>query len=302
MGDIKIMRLRGDKVAYFSSLRLPEGKSGNFEIKHTIEKAGTVLTIVSDRSAIFWSMMGKEARAWRGRLGEDVCIHKLLEDGGVWMSDCPQEIYSQRWQIERFSGEVLVGGLGLGWAVKELEENTDVKVITVVEKSQDVINLVWKHLKCKKIELIQEDLYLFLKKAKRLGLRWDYGYYDIWCPTGERVLHEHILPLRKLSEGIIKQENLECWQELEMLGQVFNGLQTAVMTTQMPAMTNWLTISEEQFQKQRKWFTESYAFYNWFRKTKPTYDEAMAVIEPYVKTYTNQKVWRKTWGRWDKLC
>jgi hypothetical protein len=301
MGDIKIMRLRGDKVAYFSSLRLPEGKSGDFEIKHCIEKAGKVLDIVTARDSFFWSLMGKAEPERRGKLGEVVCIHKLLEHGGVWMSDCPQEIYSQRWQIERFKGEVLVGGLGLGWAVTELEANPDVKVITVIEKSPDVINLVWKHLKLKKTELIQVDLYKFLKEAKRLGLYWDYGYYDIWCPTGERVLQEHILPLRKLSDGIIKHENLECWQELTMLGQILNGLQTAVMTTQLPApMMTWLTMPEETFQKNRKWFTESYAFYNWFRRTKPTYDEAMAMIEPYAKTYTNQKVWRKTWERWDK--
>jgi hypothetical protein len=86
-----------------------------------------------------------------------------------------------------------------------------------------------------------------------------------------------------------------------MLGQVYNGLQTAVAMTQMPTkMTGWLTMTEEQFQKNRKWFTESYAFYNWYRQAKPTVEEAMAMIGPYVKTYTNQKVWRKTWGRWDK--
>jgi hypothetical protein len=302
MVNPKKVAQRVSKVAYFSPLRLPKGKKGKFSIEHSIEEAGASLPVVSQRDAIFWSMMGRKTYASNITLSEPHLIHKLKEDGDTWMSDCPQEIMSHEWQIKRFKGEVLVGGLGLGLALVGLERNPDVKVVTVVEKSQNVIDLVWKHLRLKKTELIQEDLYKFLKSAKQLGLRWDYGYYDIWCPTGERVLTESIRPLRELSYGIIKsQKNLECWEELTMLGQVLSGLHSQIQMWDIPQPHHSLqNVPEKEFGHYRKMFTTQFAFINWMRRTKPSKELAMFMLSHYIKTYTDPKVWRKTWGKWDK--
>lgn len=42
-----------------------------------------------------------------------------VEHGAVWMSLTPNEMLSQRSGIQRASGKVLIGGLGLGWFVPE---------------------------------------------------------------------------------------------------------------------------------------------------------------------------------------
>ena len=57
--------LRGNEVAYFSALRLPEGKKGKFSIVHNVEKSGTELTAVSQRDALFWTIMGRKINASR---------------------------------------------------------------------------------------------------------------------------------------------------------------------------------------------------------------------------------------------
>jgi hypothetical protein len=58
--------------------------------------------------------------------------------GAVWMSLTPNEMLSQRSGIQKASGKVLIGGLGLGWFLRKVCAKPMVEEVIVVEKSRGV--------------------------------------------------------------------------------------------------------------------------------------------------------------------
>jgi len=68
-----------------------------------------------------------------------VCIPQIVEnDGEIWMSLTPMEILTQRPGIRKARGNVLVGGMGMGWFARRCCERKDVKSVTVYEIDADV--------------------------------------------------------------------------------------------------------------------------------------------------------------------
>ena len=97
--------------------------------------------------------------------------------------------------------------------------------IVVVEQSQDVVDLVWKHLTFPKdvdTQIIVSDLFDYLRKDWEEAV-FDCGFYDIWTSDGETTLHETIVPLRKLSSTPVDGP-LYCWNEDIMRGQLMVSL------------------------------------------------------------------------------
>ena len=74
--------------------------------------------------------------------------HTLSEgDDGVWMTDLPiEQFQADNMLYEKVYGTVLIGGLGLGYAAQLIASQPQVNRIIVIDKSQDVVDLVWKHL------------------------------------------------------------------------------------------------------------------------------------------------------------
>ena len=100
----------------------------------------------------------------------------------LMMSDTVMERSTNVKFVARAHGRVLVGGLGLGLILFPLVDNPKVMHITVVEKYQDVIDLVGPALKAKfgdRLEIICADIFDW-KPPK--GSKWNVIYHDIW-PT-----------------------------------------------------------------------------------------------------------------------
>lgn len=249
--DIPVYRF--NRKDQFLPFDLPESSCGNFSIKKVLVKRKTKLPVVSLRNALFMGL-----RATQIEVEHPVYVHKLLEHewsnmeckedkGSLWMTSYPQEIEQHHRQLKRFEGNVLVGGLGLGLALSILMNNPKVKGIVCIEINGFVRGLVEKHLSPQKVRfvssgrrsfnIIQSDLSTQLKTAQRFGIKFDYAFFDIWQPTGARVLSETVIPLRMLSRGVVPQENIECWNEDEMLGQVRLGLQMDVQLLQSGQIT-----------------------------------------------------------------
>lgn len=300
-----------NEIGYFSSLRIPEGKSGKVYVKHQIEKKGTKLPVVSMRDAIF----AKNGNSSYYVCKTDMLIHKICEgksfDGGdgTWMSDCPQEIWSQKDIVERAFGDVLVGGLGLGYIATAIAEKEDVTSVTVVERNKDVIKLVWKYLDNPKLRLVEADLFKYLKKVN--GKRtFDWAFYDIWAPTGESVLGEFIRPLRKASVGVIDgytnedEDRVLCWAEDTMLGQIkFHLSMDIQMWEEKGPLNRYRNASAKDWhtKNMRLAIGTQWAFLNWMRETNPTKDEAMKALDRYVRDYSFIDKWNEEWAKWDKL-
>ena len=150
------------------SVSVPEGKSGAWEVKRfTVSKEDASLEMIR-------GMMHD------GRYTPAGNYTGLFHNHSIVMSDTPAEIRDHHAPIFRSRGFVLINGLGLGVVLQAIARREDVKSVTVVEKSGDVINLVWPHyakMFGKKIEIVHGDAFKFTPpKGKRYGFVW----HDIW--------------------------------------------------------------------------------------------------------------------------
>lgn len=291
----------------FLPFELPAGKSGKCRVRVETKPPGTELTVVSMRNAIFMGL--KPAKLV---LAQDTQIHYLDETGknaAMWMSTIPQEIEQHQRQLAGAHGRVLVGGLGLGVAVGILSRNPKVKSITVVEKSKDILNLVSPFLPRASTPLyvVNDCLFNRLRIYKREYERFDFAFYDIWCPTGQTVLTDFVTPLRRLSEGVVRQSCVECWNEDEMIGQVAISLQnTCAMLAmssgafgQHKSYADFLNQPRETWLQLRHTMCEQWPFLNWIRETKPTPEEALLKAAEYTMLLKHPTQFDKQWKQYD---
>ena len=202
-----------------NQVKIPEASSGTYKIEHIYKDAGVPIPRGSIRS----SLLGGQ---WKPPLVFDhkTKWHQLSYDGGVWMTDLPIEQTQIDAILADFHGRVLIGGLGLGYAVNVLAQRETVEAITVVEISPDVIKLVKPYLKDPdgKVDVVEADLFSFLETPRS----YDWAFYDIWQSDGEGTFFETVLPLRKLSESWLDFQRLKCWNENVMRGQLLTALIT----------------------------------------------------------------------------
>ena len=117
-----------------------------------------------------WQCLVTYCGAKRGlvRFDGDVVIPALYRDRvtSVWMSHTPMEVFSQRSGIEWASGTVLVGGFGMGWALRRIAEKTSVKRVICVEKSGELIEWFGRRVcdSMSKVELVHGDVYEHIGK------------------------------------------------------------------------------------------------------------------------------------------
>lgn len=276
---------------YISPLNIPEGKSGKYSIEHKVIPANSDITLISQRTALFTGQKSKNLRY-------DVPVkYTYLNNGGILMSDVPQEQIQHEPIIEKCSGRVLIGGLGIGYIATMLAQKSDIKDLVIVEISKDVIELVWPHLDLKnKGKIINQDLFEYLRQNAKKE-KFDYVYFDIWSPDSESVLYEYVLPLRRLAKPYVKSGlRILCWNEDVMRGQ----LQLNLMTGCQFSYDQILTMDDITFNEiYGKWDKPEYPFWNWIRSLGIPKEYAMGEIEEYVKTIGSVK-WSKRWFKWDK--
>ena len=220
------------KSFYDKALNIPAATSGKFSIKHLIKKAGTKLPTATARTALFGGHENKDLIFM-----DQTTWHSLTEEDGVWMTALPIEQFQHDTMLyEKVYGTVLIGGLGLGYAAQLIASQPQVDRIIVVEESQDVVDLVWKHLRFpKEVETIIEvaDLFDYLKLSKIAVKKssnndevFDCGFYDIWKSDGEYTFHHTVVPLRKLSSTVVNGP-IYCWNEDIMRSQLLMSLNHA---------------------------------------------------------------------------
>jgi hypothetical protein len=109
------------------------------------------------------------------RYGESVTITMLKHKKAIWMSNSPSELRDMQDLVDCVQGDrVLVAGLGLGVLVHLLHQEG--KVITVVEISTDVCEMVGPYLP-EEVTLVNAD---FRKWVSDRDLKFDWVILDIW--------------------------------------------------------------------------------------------------------------------------
>ena len=107
--------------------------------------------------------------------------------------------HMERWTNMNFCdyahGDVLIGGLGIGLIILAIQDNPEVHSITVIEKNQEVIDMVATQLPLnEKVKIIQADVFLW--KPQR-GVQYDTIYMDIWPWLDSHTYQEEMLPLKR---------------------------------------------------------------------------------------------------------
>lgn len=100
---------------------------------------------------------------------------RLTKSGYLCMTNAPVEIRNHTQFINKASGNVLIAGLGLGMVVRALLDKGTCEHITVVELSQDVIDLVGPSYNDPRVEIVCCDIFKFKPK-----MHYDYAWFDIW--------------------------------------------------------------------------------------------------------------------------
>ena len=149
---------------------VPAGASGDVTVGH--------LTI-TDRGGIHAQLHGA------GTTNGTYAVLKIRRS--VVMSDTDMERRSNIGAIVRSVGDVLIGGLGLGMIVCPMLRNPDVRTITVIEQSADVIRLVEPAIRGwasregisaeTRLQVLPGDVFTWTP-AK--GQKFDAIYFDIW--------------------------------------------------------------------------------------------------------------------------
>jgi len=113
---------------------------------------------------------------------------KLVCRGEVVMSNTPDEIRDFMGFVNKAKGRVLVNGLGIGVLLKALLEKPEVEEIIVIEKSQDVINLVASSYSYdSRVKIIHADAFEYCPPK---GIRYNAVWHDIWNTISAENLPE----------------------------------------------------------------------------------------------------------------
>lgn len=282
-------------------VQIPEGQSGDHLIEHFTRPAGPV-----ERSNLRTAFIGGQADK-PVFFDRETTWHRLSYSGGVWMTDLPIEQQQHDNELKGVThGSVLIGGLGVGYAVNILAARPDIKRIVVVELSQDVINLVGDHIKDPegKVEIVQADLMDFVKVNTE---SFDFAFYDIWQSDAEETFFNVVLPLRMhswlfIDHSWMRQQGIDdqiiCWNENVMRGQLLNSLRGAWMMARLPqpesSKLKKFNMSLERCAEPMKGMGEE--FWNWrcpfFKELirRPRSDEeAFELMSAYCARYGRQE-------------
>ena len=165
---------------------VPDGESGNWRVES--------FTITEDE-AKFENMRSAFSFTNRGRYVYPGDYKRLMRGGTIVMSNTAAEIddHSKFINIaKRMGGHVLINGLGLGVCLKAILESDKVEKITVIEKSQDVINLVGNSFLPDKRVVIHHCDALEYKPPK--NERYAAVWHDIW----DYITPENLPDMHKL--------------------------------------------------------------------------------------------------------
>lgn len=144
---------------------LPDGKAGPWTIDHF------TIPDKPDIASIRYALQGRPVRP-------GTYTRLSHEDWGLVMTDTPAEQNDHRAFVAAAKGHVLINGLGIGMCIGAVLQKPEVTKVTVIEISQDLIDLVGPHYtKDPRVEIICFDAFEYLPpKGQRYGAVWS----DIW--------------------------------------------------------------------------------------------------------------------------
>ena len=149
-----------------------------------------------------------------GFFREEFSFPAVLEDENEWMTLSPIDVDTCDEAIDAASGKVVTFGLGLGYYAYMVSEKENVESVTVVEKSEKVIELFKKHIlpqfKNKdKIIIINQDAFLYAKEVMPNEC-FDHAFVDTWRDASDGA---PMMQRMKLLEPLSPKTEFRYWIE-----------------------------------------------------------------------------------------
>lgn len=116
------------------------------------------------------------------------------------MSLTPMEIMSQRYGVKRSRGDVLVGGLGMGWLTRRVLQRKAVKHVTIIEKDQRIIDIFGQKIVNdfgNRVDIICDDVWNVIDvNCESPANVYDTVLIDIWEDANGREYDRNFVKLR----------------------------------------------------------------------------------------------------------
>lgn len=140
---------------------------------------------------------------------------KLLVNNQLMMSDTSLERKTNIDFVRKAEGRVLIAGLGVGLILKAILDKPEVSEVWVIEKYQDVIDLVAERFRHPKLMVICADIFEFnLPKTQK----FDTIYFDIWPDICTDNLKEMSVLHRKFAKNKANKSSfMESWYRKYLL-------------------------------------------------------------------------------------
>lgn len=116
---------------------------------------------------------------------------RLIVNGDLMMSDTGMERYTNKLFINKAKGRILIAGLGIGMLLENILDIPEVVEVVVIEKYQDVIDLVAPAFTSPKLKIICADIFDYKMPKEE---KFDCIYFDIW----PYISCDNLVEMRKL--------------------------------------------------------------------------------------------------------
>lgn len=141
---------------------------------------------------------------------------RLVHAGEVVMSNTNMEKRTNLEFCHNAHGDIIIGGLGIGMIIFAIQDKPEVKSITVIEKNEEVIEMVATQLNFNdKVKIVHADVFEWRPEK---GVKYDMSYMDIWNYVNEDV-YEEMKQLKKKYARYLRSKNEnpnrynKCWAE-----------------------------------------------------------------------------------------
>ena len=158
---------------------LPQGEWGGARVYHTT---------LDERTARSASYVGGRYVPTPPGTYASLLVRTDSGHSECMMSDLGYERATCQEVVRRAHGDVLIAGLGLGMILHPILDKPDVGRVTVVEKYQDVVDLIRPTLPVtERLAIITADIFAWRPPR---GRRYDVIWFDIWPDIASTRLPE----------------------------------------------------------------------------------------------------------------
>lgn len=157
-------------------VNIPNQETENWYIK----------TVIGDSSTIYSDVIGYTC----GGKTEPYDTYTFLcskQPKNIVMSDSYHEYIEHQHLFDNACGNVLIGGLGLGFVNHYLINKPNITSVTIIEKEQEIIDMVWNFCpKDDRFVLIKDDVETYIPTAT-----WDYAWFDTYIEGNQLTESEY---------------------------------------------------------------------------------------------------------------